>query len=608
MKRVLGIALALSVAAGCEGRAPTGASVPKAPRTGPKVVLLDLTGGVPEREDASLLGPPSGHRRSLETLLAVVGTLQKEPDAKGVLVKLGGAEVGLARAQEIGGALERVRRQQKVPVYCHADALSNATAYLVARGCDKVWVSPAGEVATVGIAAQVVYLRKLLGDELHLSVDVLQVGKFKGAEEPFTRDGPSDEARSSLEAVLADLRRVWLDGMSAGRGRPGVAAAAEDGPFSPWTARDRGLIDEVGYADDAAGELKKLSGAVREEARFGTGAEDGGGGLDDMLKALAGGGGAGDPTVGLIRASGSIAMGGGGGLLGEAGITERELGKQIAAAQKNDAIKAVVLRIDSPGGSALASDLLWHQLMALRKSKPLVVSVGEMAASGGYYLASTGQEIFADSSSIVGSIGVVGGKVGVGDALERLGVHAETFPANRDDPNARYRAAYASPLVPWNDATRSRVYETMVGIYDLFLRRVAEGRTSTVEKIAPFAEGRIFAGDEALRRGLVDHEGGLTAALRRARELGKLPEGARVTVLSSRPRLLDILGLGDGEGDGASSSAGEIAARIASPVAQPGLGALHELAPALLPFAQSFGPLLGGERTLVVLPYALFVR
>ena len=609
MRRAIALAIAAVALGGCEGRAPSTTSAPKAPRTGPKMVVLDLSGGVPEREEGGLLGA-SNRRRSLETLLGATHALKKDTDAKGVLVKLGMAEMGLARAQEIAAAIERVRREQKLPVHCHADALSNTTAYLAARACTKVWVSPAGEVATVGIAGQIVYLRKLLAEELHLSLDVLQVGKFKGAEEPFTRDGPSDEARASLEGVLFDLRRGWLDGIKAGRGKPEAASAAEDGPFSPWAAKDRGLIDAVGYADDAADDLKKVSGAVREETRFGGGAEETSGGLDDLLKALSGGESSG-ASVGLIRAIGSISMGGDGGLFGDAGITERELGRQIAVAEKTDDIKAVVLRIDSPGGSALASDLLWHQLMALRKKKPIVVSVGDMAASGGYYLASTGNEIFADTASIIGSIGVVGGKVSVGDALERFGVHAETFPANKDDPSAKSRAAYASLLVPWDKPTRERVFETMTGVYDLFLRRVAEGRGTTVDKIAPSAEGRIFAGEEALKRGLVDHEGGLAAALKRARELGKLPEGARVRVIVSRPKLFDVLGVeDDGEGGGdasaAASSALERAARGAG--GHEAAAALERLAPELVPFAQSFVPVVSGERALVVLPYALTVR
>ena len=197
-------------------------------------------------------------------------------------------------------------------------------------------------------------------------------------------------------------------------------------------------------------------------------------------------------------------MGGGGGPFGgRDGITQKELSRELAEIEKNDDIKAVVLRIDSPGGSALASDLLWHDLMRIRAKKPIVVSVGEMAASGGYYLASTANVIFADPMSIVGSIGVVGGKVGIGGALERFGVHAETFPAAKEKPGAAARAAYLSMLSSWDDPTKARVLETMSGIYDLFLARVAEGRKTTPQAIAPHAEGRIFSGREGKRLGLV---------------------------------------------------------------------------------------------------------
>jgi protease-4 len=593
---------ALSLLAACEGRPQSASSRPKQPRSGPKLVVLDFTQGVPEVEQASFFAGGS-HKRTHQVLLTRLGVLRKESDVRSIFIRLGSAEIPLARAQEIGEALESIRKETKITIGCHADALSNATAYLFARGCSKIWVSPAGEVATVGIAAQIVYLRKLLADELHLSIDILQVGRFKGAEEPLTRDGPSDEARESLESVLTSLRKTWLDGVREGRGKPEAAVAAEDGPFSPQAAKDRGLIDAIGYADDAREETKKESGAVREETRFGPGSsEEVEGGLDELLKSMSGGEDA-SASVALIRASGSISMGDGESLFGDEGITEKGLGKQIDAAAKAENIKAVVLRIDSPGGSALASDLLWHRLMNLRKKKPLVVSVGSMAASGGYYLASTGQEIYADDASIVGSIGVVGGKIAVGDALERIGVHAETFAANKEDPNAKYRAAYESPLVGWDEATKKRVYESMEAVYRLFLQRVAEGRQTTVDKIEPHAEGRIFSGDEGKRRGLVDRIGGVSAAIARARELAKLPQDARVILYTSKPKILELVGGGDDDpGDPSAGSPAVPRARSTS------MELVRTLVPELVPFAESYVPLLRGERTLAVLPYALSLR
>jgi protease-4 len=300
-------------------------------------------------------------------------------------------------------------------------------------------------------------------------------------------------------------------------------------------------------------------------------------------------------------------MSGGGGLLGgRSGITEKDLGKTLAKLEKDEDVKAVVLRIDSPGGSALASDLLWHRLVAVRKKKPLVVSVGDMAASGGYYLACTGSFIYADATSIVGSMGVVGGKVAIGPAIERFGVHVETFSGKPGDPKAATRAAYLSALTPWDDPTRARVLETMTGIYDLFLARVAEGRstegrTITVDQIAPSAEGRIFSGRDAKKRLLVDEIGGLADAIARAKKLAKLPADADVRVVGGKSSLLDTL-------DPSAEDATEERARALDPVRPTPLDALDVAAPDVVPFVSSLLPLVEGERTVAAVPFALTVR
>jgi protease-4 len=268
-----------------------------------------------------------------------------------------------------------------------------------------------------------------------------------------------------------------------------------------------------------------------------------------------------------------------------------------------------VVRIDSPGGSALASDLMWHQLVKLRKKKPLVFSVGDMAASGGYYLASSADYVFAEPMSIVGSIGVVGGKIGGGDALERIGVHAETFPANEQKPGAAARAAYESPLVKWDDPTKARVLESMTSVYDLFLSRVAEGRstrgrTIPKEKIAESAEGRIFSGRQGKERGLVDEIGGLEAAIAKARSLASLKDSARVAVVGNKPGLLDALEPGGGDGESGRMRAAAVLA--AQPPAA--ITLLERTAPDVVPFVTSLAPLVEGERTCVAVPFALMVR
>jgi ClpP class serine protease len=470
---------------GCEGRPRAASSAPSAAKSksGPSVVVFDLTAGAPEKASSGIFGVSQG-RTSFDELVSAFDDLKKNKEAASLLVRFGGSQLGLGRAEELGAMLDGFRKSGK-PVFCHADGYTNATLLAASRGCSKIYVSPAGEVEAVGIAAQIVYMHKLLVEELHISLDILQVGKFKGAEEPLTRDGPSDEARASLEGVLADLRATWASAIKEGRGRPELAAAIEDGPYSPKKAKERGLVDEIGYADDALEAEKK--------------------------------------------------------------------------------------------------------------------------ASGGYYLASTGSLILADKTSIVGSIGVVGGKVAVGGALERFGIHTETFSGQPGNVPAANRAAYLSPLVPWDEPTKVRVLESMSGIYDLFLQRISEGRSTQgrtigVEKIAPFAEGRIFSGQQGKERGLVDELGGLREAIVRARELAKLPGDAEVAVMGNKPGILEALG-GSGGQDAEERAASMRAAAAPDPI-----DALGRIAPDLVPFVASMAPLADGERSLCALPFALVVK
>jgi protease-4 len=305
--------------------------------------------------------------------------------------------------------------------------------------------------------------------------------------------------------------------------------------------------------------------------------------------------------VALIRASGAIGMASGGGPFGgETGITEHEMARLLARAEKDEAIKAVVLRIDSPGGSALASDLIWHELHKVRAKKPVVVSVGGMAASGGYYISSAANAIFAEPTSILGSIGVVGGKLAFGSAVERYGVHGETMAASKA-PGAGTRAAESSALTAWDDATRARILETMTSIYTLFLARVAEGRGTTPDKIAPLAEGRLFSGVQAKANGLVDELGGLSDAITKARALAELPADANVEVLAAPSSIFEALGAaGDDDPESARSP---LAAAAPTPAR-----VLGGLAPDLVPYVESLAALAGGEHALAALPYALVVR
>ena len=559
-----------------------------------RVLEIDLTGGAPEAISGGLFQLPASR-----TYTGLVRSLERgleEKTSAGVFVRLGGQNLDLAQAQELGSLLGQFAKK-KLPVVCHADGLSNATAALFLGGCTRRWLSPAGDAETIGIAAQVVYLKGIL-DRLKVQVDFLHVGKFKSGPEPLTHDGPSPEARESLETTLASLRDGWLALAPAGAARD----ALEHGPYSPEEAKAKGLVDALGYEAEALAEVRKLAKADATQAVFGPRSGSGSGtDFAEIMRVLAGGDdGIGDrPHVAVVPAQGAISTEAGG-PFESGGITSRAMVKTIRRLAKDASVKAVVVRIDSPGGSPLASDLIWHELMELRKAKPVVASVGGMAASGGYYIACGAQRIFAEPSSIVGSIGVFGGKVVLGPALSELGVNSVTFPASRA-PGAAERAAYLSPLLAWDEPTRDRVRILMQGIYDLFVQRVSIGRKMPEDKVRVSAEGRIWSGPQGLERGLVDELGGLNQAIASARKLAGLAPNTPATVEGAAEGLLEMLSL-DAEADEA-----RVAQAIARVQARR-LLALDALPVELRPFAASLGPLLSGETVVAALPFALTVR
>jgi protease-4 len=567
------------------------------PKSAGKLIEIDLTAGVPEALEAGLFPLPPER-----TYFGLVRALQKaatDERLSGVLVLMGATELGFSRAEEVGRLLAGVRAKG-VPVVCHAHQLSNSTVWLAAAGCDRIWLSPAGGVDSVGMAAQVLYFRGAL-DRLKVRADFIAIGDYKSAVESFLRDGPSDEAREDLTKTFGSMRRSWLEGMKGARSGGRVVKSLETGPWGPKEAKARGLVDEIGYESDALADARGRSGASEAKGAFGPSASGGDLDIGELLRILAGTeAGGGRPHVALVSAVGAIGMASGGGLFDSGGISEKALGKTLERLTKDESVKAVVLRIDSPGGSALASDLLWKRLRLLREQKPLVVSVGDMAASGGYYMACAANEIVAERTSIVGSIGVFGGKLTFDEGLAEVGVNAVTFPAS-SAPGAAARAAYLSPFVPWDDATRQRVRASMKSVYDLFLERVALGRSMEIPKVHQIAQGKIWSGEQGKKNGLVDLLGGLELAVARARELGKLDADAPIVVEGTGETLLELLMVGEG------ASRAEV---------ETALVRLHQrharfvdLVPAeLRPYVGTLNPLMQGEHTLAALPFGLVVR
>jgi protease-4 len=534
LARLAGLTVLTVLGAGCRGRpraweqSVDGEGIHD---TGAAVLEIDLTAGAPEQVKGGLLSLPS--RNSFDTLVAALHQAETRKDVKGILISFGTAGIGWARAHELGDALGRLRAK-KVPITCHADAWENTAYSAAVRGCDTIAMSPGGEVELTGPAATVPFANSLLEKKLHAQVDILQVGKFKGAAEPLTRDGPSPEYRQSIENALGAVRASYAKALST-RGLEGEVGG---GPFMAEEARAKKIVDVLVDRKGAREQIKHAAGDVPVDLIFGPGADGGQRvGLLDVLRNL--GQGRGDaqsrPHVRLLRLHGEIVLGGESGMFGgPAGIVARKLVERAHELAKDDSVKAVVLRIDSPGGSALGSDLAWIALKELRDKKPVVVSIGEMAASGGYYLSTSGARIWAEPESIVGSIGVVGGKISFGGTLDELGVHTATFGDKR-------AAQLGSITEPWDDETRQRLLAGMTEIYDLFLRRVAEGRGRKREDFTDAVEGRVFGGEQAKGLGLVDEIGGLGDALTDAKQRAGLPAGAPV-VVDEAGGLLEAIG------------------------------------------------------------------
>ncbi len=588
--------LPLALAFACHGRPRSGGGSSGSSRTGlgKSVAEFDLTGGVPETIGGGLFQPPVS--RTYVALARSVERIADDPDVGGAFVKFGGASLNWAQTEELAGLFDKLKKKGK-PVVCHAHVYSNSSAAFALRGCSRTWLSPAGEVETVGIAAQIMYMRGLF-DKLKVGVDFLHVGKFKSGVEPFTREGPSEPARLSLTETLGAIRTAWLD-QATQAGKPdSVRVALEQGPWSPEDAKKQGLIDAVGFESEALIDAKKLAKAEQVSGTYGdAGGKKSGLDLAEIVRVIAGSNDNATkrPHIAVVPAEGAIAMESGG-ALSSGGITARAITKTIRRLKNDDTIKAVVLRIDSPGGSALASDLIWHELHELKKKKPLVVSVGGMAASGGYYMACTADRIIAEPTSIVGSIGVFGGKVVFSSALEEFGVHTETFPAS-PEPGAGARAAAESPFSTWDDATREKIRTGMQSVYDLFISRVSDGRKLSREKVEEIAQGRIWSGKQGLDRGLVDQLGGVTDAIHQARKLAALPADAPVTVEGDQDSLLEMLLVG--------SDANEEQLKQALAAYQARSLVIRTLPPSVRRYASALGPLASGERFVAALPFGI---
>lgn len=517
--------------------------------TKPQVAHIDLTTALGERDaDFDLLGGGGGGAITLRDLLNRLDKARDTKEVRAVLITIGaGAGMSLSQAQEVRDHLKEFGKSGK-RVFVYADTFENAT-YTLASGASDICLMQGGEVFIPGPAVETQFFRGIM-EKVGVKADYIQIGEYKGADESYTRTEASEELRGELNRLVESLYNQTIDSISEARNIPTavVKQMVDEAMISAPAAKDRKLIDHVVDMDGLRG---LIEGELNAEAlRFVAdyGAADRPkidfanllGSLALLSKPQAP---PTKPVVAVVVADGVIVDGEGGGggglpgglLGGGAQVGSDRMRRAFGEALRDDNVKAVVLRIDSPGGSALASEAMWQSARRLAAKKPLVISVGSMAASGGYYLASAGDYIFADSTAIVGSIGVVGGKFVLGGMFEKLGVGNESFSRGKN-------ANLFSSATAWNEDQRRMVQRWMKRTYDQFTERVMTTRTGKIKDIDKVARGRIFLARDALALGMVDELGGLRKAIAHAGKQAELnaPNEFEVRIYPQPKTLADM--------------------------------------------------------------------
>ncbi|HZE73430.1 MAG TPA: signal peptide peptidase SppA [Pyrinomonadaceae bacterium] len=452
-----------------------------------------------------------GPEQSLTGLLMQFKKAKVDKRIKAILLDIDMSGVGWAKAEEIRDAIADFRTSGK-PVYSYMEFGLNKE-YYIANACDRIYMAPPGELFTTGLAADVMFFRGSL-DKLGVYPDIYQIGKYKSAADIFTRKEMSDAHREATNSLLDDLYGRYVEAISKGRKKTADEARAiiDNAPYSASKAKDAGLIDGAMYRDEVEKELKsKLGYKESDELPItrGSAYKD----VEPESLGLNKG-----ERIAVIYGTGDIGSGKSeNSPSGEQSIGSDTMARAIGDAAADKTIKAIVLRVDSPGGSGLASDIIWHAVEGAKQKKPVVVSMGDVAASGGYYISCGANKIVSQPSTITGSIGVLAGKPVVKGLYDWLGISNEYVLRGKN-------AGMFRETEKFSDSERQKFQEWInTTYYDDFVPKVARGRNKNVEYIDSVGQGRVWTGFQAKERGLVDEFGGLDRAVEVAKELAKIP-------------------------------------------------------------------------------------
>ncbi|HMC77489.1 MAG TPA: signal peptide peptidase SppA [Vicinamibacterales bacterium] len=481
-------------------------------------LVLRIGGDLNEMEPGGVLGP---FMEGAPTVRGVVEMLRKAKTDKritSVILKPSGAGALWGKVQEVRDAVADFRRSGK-PIVAYLEYGGEQEFYL-ATACDKVFLMPTATLDLTGMASYELFLRGTL-DKIGAYPDALHIGDYKTASNTLTEHTYTPAHKEMAESLNTDLYEQLVRGIADGRKKSeaDVKTLIDHGPFLPEDALRAGLIDDLAYEDELDDKVKFASGKIRyldmNEYRQ----------VSSSSLGLNRG-----PKIAVIYATGIIASGKstydttGGQVVGSETLVE-----YLRKARGDSSIKAIVLRVDSPGGSALASDVIWREVLLTKNQKPLIASMSDVAASGGYYISMPAHAIVAEPSTLTGSIGVVLTKFVIDGTLKKLGMNMEGVS------QGKYANMY-SPIRPFSPEERVRMVENMQATYDTFVEKAAQGRNTTPERIDAIAQGRVWTGRQAKEIGLVDELGGLDRAVALAKQRAKIAQDAEVELVIYPPK------------------------------------------------------------------------
>lgn len=510
----------------------------RVPPRRPLVLALDLSRPV---EDGFATAPLArlltGRRVQLRDVVELLAEAADDPRVRGLVARVEQPAGSWAHAEELRGAIAAFRRSGK-PAVAHAETFGEGTdgtlAYYVACAFEQVALQPTGDVGLLGVAAEVPFVAEAL-DKLGVVPQVDHRHEYKSAKNLVTERAFTEAHREAVDRIVASHHEQLVGAIAAGRGvgEDEAAALVDLGPLLAAEARDAGLVDLLAYRDEVVAWAQEAAGAGSRLVTLT--------GYRKRMRRRRVWRPRRETAVALVHGQGAIQRGRSRrGLLGQTmGADSVVAGFQQALRAKR--VRAILFRVDSPGGSAVASDAIWRAVVRARAAgKPVVVSMGPVAGSGGYWVSMAADRIVACPGTLTGSIGVVTGKLLTGGLRERLGI-------TRDEAHRGANALMGSPVEPYTDGQWERVQTTLDHVYDEFVAKVADGRGLGPERVHEVARGRVWTGADAAERGLVDTLGGYAEAQAAVRELVGLPPDAplRLRRLPREP-LAQRLGLREG--------------------------------------------------------------